>query len=285
MNVFNHCFRGGKPLTFLLFFIFLNFSIALIAQCENEIEGVIEDNGNPLELAAIYSSKNRLGVYSDKNGKFTIKTCISDTLLISYLGFENQSIIVKNPRSVDTIRMTAISTKLDQVEIIPEKLKKAKFKSGKRAHHNYSPSLGISIVYHLKSHTGSFLKDITFYFSGFIEKNSFRLIITSPSNNNEKRYSYLDSTVFVNPNTIFNKATVNLIPFNVTIPEEGLFIGLEKVNTESSQFLELSLAGKDSTWVGKWGKDWNNLTKAMLQYDPQKPMSLKVDYTILKPKR
>jgi hypothetical protein len=235
-----------------------------------------------MELATVYSTKNKIGTYTNSKGQFEIKTCQSDTLYFSYLGFKSRTIIVNNTNKVDTIALFRISNEIDAVEVNPEKLTKLNIKANNKSNNSYSPSLGRSIAYHLKTFSGSYLKDVTFYFSKKVKENTFRLIILSPPYLGDSMVSYLDTTIFVNPSSLFNRAKIDLLYLNIQIPEQGLFIGLEKINNNEAQFIKMSKTEDASTWVGQWGKNWNNYTAWSIRYPPHERLGLKVDFSLLK---
>uniref|UniRef100_UPI00404A00DF TonB-dependent receptor n=1 Tax=Flavobacterium sp. TaxID=239 RepID=UPI00404A00DF len=94
-----------KKIAVLLLFI----SSSLYAQ-NSEIKGTIVDEDDiPLLGANIFWQNTSIGTTSDENGQFTIKTTTeSNSLLISYIGFETQKVEVTNSKDL-LVKLTAIA--------------------------------------------------------------------------------------------------------------------------------------------------------------------------------
>lgn len=58
------------------------------------ISGVVADNIGPVPGASIINKATGEEVHTNINGRYSIKIVIGDTLKISYIGFENQDIII-----------------------------------------------------------------------------------------------------------------------------------------------------------------------------------------------
>ena len=100
----------------LFFILTLIFTISLAAQ-EIEVSGVVTDNSKgPLAGASILVKGTQNGVSADFDGKFTIKAKPGDVLLISFIGFESQSITVKG--STVNVSLVSVGETLQDVVII-----------------------------------------------------------------------------------------------------------------------------------------------------------------------
>jgi iron complex outermembrane receptor protein len=80
----------------LIFILTLIFTVGITAQ-ENKVSGVVTDGSNgplPLAGASILVKGTQNGVSADIDGKFTINAKTGDVLLVSYIGFETQTIKV-----------------------------------------------------------------------------------------------------------------------------------------------------------------------------------------------
>ena len=100
----------------LFFILTLIFTISLAAQ-EIEVSGVVTDNTKgPLAGASILVKGTQNGVSADFDGKFTIKAKPGDVLLISFIGFESQSITVKG--STVNVSLESVGETLQDVVII-----------------------------------------------------------------------------------------------------------------------------------------------------------------------
>jgi hypothetical protein len=107
------------PIRFIINSIFLLFVFAANAQYFS-IEGTIknEKNNESLPFASITLKKSRLGTISNENGQFDMYIPVksrSDTLLVSYIGFNNYEIAVQNINKVVEITLTEANNVLDEV--------------------------------------------------------------------------------------------------------------------------------------------------------------------------
>lgn len=77
----------------LLFFLYF-FSFSLAAQNRITLFGVVSDHqGEPLTQVSIALENSTRGVYTDNNGKYSIKLAPGKyTLIVSYLGYETQKV-------------------------------------------------------------------------------------------------------------------------------------------------------------------------------------------------
>ncbi|MFL2623501.1 MAG: SusC/RagA family TonB-linked outer membrane protein [Flavobacteriaceae bacterium] len=103
------------------FSVILTLMLALVvqisfAQNKNVSGTVSDDSGLPLAGATVIIDGTSTGVTTDFDGKFKIQASSEDTLLISYVGFTTQSIIVGDSSSFQ-IQMVA-DTSLDEVVVV-----------------------------------------------------------------------------------------------------------------------------------------------------------------------
>ncbi|MCY4561142.1 MAG: SusC/RagA family TonB-linked outer membrane protein [Flavobacteriaceae bacterium] len=79
---------------FLTSFLLL-FSLLVVYGQQREIRGtVVDDQSVPLPGASVVIQGTGIGVSTDFDGNFTISAATGDNLLISYIGFQNQVIVV-----------------------------------------------------------------------------------------------------------------------------------------------------------------------------------------------
>ncbi|MFD1315338.1 carboxypeptidase-like regulatory domain-containing protein [Namhaeicola litoreus] len=86
------------------------------------IEGNVKDkkNNEPLPYASITLKKSRLGTISNENGQFEMyipERVMSDTLVVTYIGFDNYEIPVKIIKNSIEITLTEANNVLDEVLI------------------------------------------------------------------------------------------------------------------------------------------------------------------------
>ena len=77
----------------LLFILTLIFSVAATAQ-EIKVSGVVTDGSGPLAGASVLVKGTQNGTSADFDGKFTINAKKGSILVVSFIGYETQSITV-----------------------------------------------------------------------------------------------------------------------------------------------------------------------------------------------
>lgn len=101
----------------LLWICFLSFSTFLFGQAK-PIKGIVTDELNtPLPGATILIKTTNKGTTADFDGGFTINAKPSDTLLVSYIGFAEQEIIVGAQTNI-TITLKEDLSVLDEVVVV-----------------------------------------------------------------------------------------------------------------------------------------------------------------------
>ncbi len=124
----------------LFLFLFLIFSQSALATSINfktflkvkdtRITGkVITDNGQPLAGATVTVKNTSIVTSTDANGSFSLMVPDAATLVITFLGFESQEVIVGNKTQL-TIVMDAVSDALNEVVVIGYSTQKKKDLTG-----------------------------------------------------------------------------------------------------------------------------------------------------------
>jgi len=98
--------------------------IAFVSQnaFTQNIEGYVYDNsGLPVEWANIINFTKSEHTHSGPNGYFKIKNCaIGDSIVISYLGFESQTIILADLNETNNIKLTPKPISIEEIIIAPD---------------------------------------------------------------------------------------------------------------------------------------------------------------------
>ncbi len=109
-----------------LFFSCLFLSLLAPIFAQNELKGIITDaqNGDPLIGANIFlASDFSIGSQTDLDGQFIITTTIaSGTLVVSYIGYEDQMIPFENEGKTLSIKMIPKATLMEMVVVKGDKL-------------------------------------------------------------------------------------------------------------------------------------------------------------------
>ncbi|KQX00932.1 TonB-dependent receptor [Flavobacterium sp. Root420] len=108
-----------EKLKLLLLAFFLGLSINSWAQ-KTEITGIIvDDKGMPLPAANIMESGTSNNIVTDFDGKFKINVSNkSATLIISFMGFDDQRLKLDGVKTNYTIKLNSSSTSLEQVVVV-----------------------------------------------------------------------------------------------------------------------------------------------------------------------
>ena len=104
------------PLTILFSFFVITL---LTAQSPHVIRGIVTDEiGAPLPFVNIFLTKSKTGTITNNNGAFSLRfSGNAETMSISFIGYETQSIEVSRDMELETIQLRPISITLDEVTI------------------------------------------------------------------------------------------------------------------------------------------------------------------------
>ncbi|OUL63437.1 SusC/RagA family TonB-linked outer membrane protein [Flavobacterium sp. AJR] len=105
-------YKGSKALYCLIFFgCFLSFTPVLAKSVlrqlqsntqQNLVHGTITDGTNPLPGVTIaLKGKTNSGTISDYNGQYSIAAAVSDTLIVSFIGFKTALIPIKGRQAIN----------------------------------------------------------------------------------------------------------------------------------------------------------------------------------------
>lgn len=92
---------------------------------QSTFRGIVVDaaTGNALPYATLKLKHKTQGAYCNEYGQFAILANQSDTLMVSYIGYKSNEILLN---AVDTIKLKSLPRVLDEVVIRPEALKKVR---------------------------------------------------------------------------------------------------------------------------------------------------------------
>ncbi|WP_396602135.1 carboxypeptidase-like regulatory domain-containing protein [Algibacter sp. R77976] len=100
-----------KRTTTILFFL-----VPIITFSQTIFKGTVADEFGPLDGANITIKNTRIGTVSDSNGNYEIETKKTDTLLITYLGYDTDSVIVSDKKSNSIVLSGNVL--LDEVNLV-----------------------------------------------------------------------------------------------------------------------------------------------------------------------
>lgn len=107
----------NKLLAFTIFMFFL--SAGMYAQGKKLISGTVYDNASsPLPGVSVVELGTTNSTSTDTDGKFTIEVTTGSTIVVSFIGYATQNIVVDSSTSTIEIRMEEGSQMLENVEIV-----------------------------------------------------------------------------------------------------------------------------------------------------------------------
>ena len=102
-------------LKFLLFFFMILIGTIHLAAQEKIISGIISDSDAvPLPGVNVIIKNSNIGAVSDFDGNYSISGKTGDVLIFSFVGFENQEVIINDQQNID-ISMVADYANLDEI--------------------------------------------------------------------------------------------------------------------------------------------------------------------------
>lgn len=105
---------NGKILSVLIFLMMISQTSFL----QNLVSGTVnDDTGVPLIGVNIYAQLSNTGTISDFDGSYSLNVQANDTLIFSYIGYEEQRIAVENRQLIDVV-MVAASEMIDEVVVV-----------------------------------------------------------------------------------------------------------------------------------------------------------------------
>lgn len=106
-----------KSLTKWLLLLLLGITHAIQAQ-QQTIKGTItEKSGGPLPGASVTIKGTQTGVETDFDGNYSINAANTDTLVFSFIGYNNQEILVAGQTTIDVVLTENVSL-LDEVVVV-----------------------------------------------------------------------------------------------------------------------------------------------------------------------
>lgn len=98
--------------------VIISFIPLLTFAQEMQVQGnIIDENGEPLIGVSVLVQGTGTGTVSDFDGIFILNTSKNSTLVISYVGYKDQQIIVKNDKPL-RITMIPDTQALEEVVVI-----------------------------------------------------------------------------------------------------------------------------------------------------------------------
>lgn len=229
------------------------------------VSAVVKDSTSRqvLSYATIYSQKYQTGKYTGEKGDFEWKVFQDDTLIISFLSYETKRIPVNYLINTDEILLRETAYSLKTAVIKSNKKRKRNYQIGFYEDYTDFDAWGVGIggmaINHIYNNTGetsvvkSLLVDL-----GKAKNQHHRAIgrVRIFAADNPKTGPGKD---ILKENVVFNipkfarKIRIDLTPYQIVFPLEGLFMGIEFLGFETKE-------GLTGSWKGLFSKTGGRVT-------------------------
>ncbi|MDP4237849.1 MAG: TonB-dependent receptor [Bacteroidota bacterium] len=102
----------------ILLMIFFTFCVGEVSAQNTKVKGVVSDKSGFIVGATVYVQSNKkAATTTDLDGAFSINAKIGDVLVFSYIGYETQTVTVKNDKEL-RVTLEESEKKLDEVTVV-----------------------------------------------------------------------------------------------------------------------------------------------------------------------
>jgi len=208
-----------------------------------QIQGkVIDVSGNPVPYVNIWVENENIGGTSEVDGTYKIQAASGKTLVFSAVGFET---LRTNAIDNETIVLTEALYELQEVLVSKRSkpLRKNQIYIGKNSKFSssyYGCSSQPSIVVNYYPSTKNvqdhpFLKEVTFSTMSEV-KSKFNLRLFDVNSDGSPGLPIVDENILVTVDEGRVKSVFNLEKYKITIPDNGIFIGVEWLIVDENKF-------------------------------------------------
>lgn len=222
-----------------LLLIILPFSLSA------QISGTVTDKstGNPVQYASVFIKGQDKGSTTDLNGHFTINQVEQNKLLvISAIGYETQEVYSKEQISIELLQKVY---ELPEIKVIPKKqkekltidpLKKIKSKSFVSPAGDYPWIVTKFIVYRPEYGTSTFINQIQILTLSHLDSATFKVRLIAAGPSGEPSVDLINKNLIVSAKKGEKLTLIDLLDYNVTFPEYGLFVAFEWLTVEQNYY-------------------------------------------------
>jgi len=222
-----------------LLLIILPFSLS------GQISGTVTDKstGNPVQYASVFVKGQDKGSTTDLNGHFTMNQVEQNKLLvISAIGYETQEVYSKEQISIELLQKVY---ELPEIKVIPKKqkekltidpLKKIKSRSFVSPAGDYPWIVTKFIAYRPEYGTSTFINQIQILTLCHLDSATFNLRLIAAGPSGEPGIDLINKNLIVSAKKGEKLTLINLLDYNVTFPEYGLFVAFEWLSVEQNYY-------------------------------------------------
>lgn len=221
------------------YFIFL-ISFSLSAQ----IKGIVKDSisGEPIPYVNIWVENEVIGTTSDVDGSFSLNTSFDKKIVFSSIGYDKKTVIGSK---VSVVNLFPNEVELNEVVLVKKKNSKLleigkpdntihqTFDSGPKLEAKFFP-------YSKKYEKTKFVKYITLLADCGIDSATVKLHIYDVGKDGLPGNELLTNNVIKKVKKGVFKYKFNVSDFNITIPENGLFVAVEKLMINSNKLQRIT---------------------------------------------
>lgn len=257
-----------KKISYLLF-------IFISVHSYGQISGNISDSKSklPIDFANIWIKNTLRGTTTDANGNFYFEHAnVGDTLLISYLGYQEMQFIAENE---NVVQLIPSSIALDEVLIIPmlnEHFKAItsykKFKKITEYYYNGHYSLARFYAYQEEYDNTPFIKKLSIVVSSTLKnKVKFKVHLIKADKDGKPSNQILSDYYILETEKGVNEVIVDFTEEKLMFPKDGFYVVVDRLNlkeNKNSNKVAVSILqpaigmekedSQKNTWLGYSGK-------------------------------
>jgi hypothetical protein len=208
-----------------------------------QVKGLVVDEfDKPIPYVNIWVEGQNIGTTTEENGTFELEiTPNNQNLLFSILGFKNKQVKVENAKKVI---LSYDENLLNEVVIYPKKNTKEleigfiensilqAFENGPKVDVKYIPFLP-------KYKKTKYIKSVKLLTDSRIETATIKIHFYAVDENGFPGKKLLPKDLIITVNKGNRNNKINVEDFNLIMPENGIFVGFEKIMTENNRLQKL----------------------------------------------
>jgi len=205
----------------------------------SQINGVVVDEDKqPLWYVNIWNKDLSAGATTDIEGKFKVeKANINDSLVLSLQGYESKTVqALEN----DTIILKLIWEPEPGLLVYPEKSLKQVLGNSFMQNFFFSPGNTPWIfVKFFKNDVSNksikYIDKVIVFTKSNVAEATFKLRLIKPNEKGEPSVDLITEPIIVHVKRGNKKNTIDLLKYNMKIPKEGVFVGVEWILSHNNQ--------------------------------------------------
>lgn len=255
--------------------IFCIISFFVTAQNFGQISGKVIDSETrlPIDFVNVWVKNSLRGTTTNENGTFEFENAkVGDTLLISYLGYEEFEFLAEEKNE---IKLIPTSIELDEVTIIPmrnEQIKEInsyeKSRKIKEFYFNGHYSLARFYEYKKEYQENPFIKKISLVVSNALKSNvKFKVHLIKADKNGKPSDQIISEYYILETGKGENEVTIDLSNEKLMFPKDGFYVVVDRLNLKENKYSNklatdilqpaIGMERQDNeknTWLGYSGK-------------------------------